>query len=72
MDRGDVLVDWRLLARLAMLGVLGVYFVRTLIDSGKPQVLDFDARLAVPLGDASFSQVQCCGPRRRWRPPFRS
>ena len=46
MDRGDVLVDWRLLARLAMLGVLGVYFVRTLIDSGKPEVLDFDARLA--------------------------
>ena len=46
MDRGDVLVDWRLLARLAMLGVLGVYFVRTLIDSGTPEVLDFDARLA--------------------------
>ena len=46
MDRGDVLVDWRLLARLAMLGVLGVYFVRTLIDSGKPEVLDFDVRLA--------------------------
>ena len=26
MVSGDVLVDWRLLARLAMLGVLGVYF----------------------------------------------